>query len=187
MDFYVYDNIYTFNKRHPYQGIRNTRLNINQIEIPENHSFWFYTDMNLIVDNVNLQKRYVHIHNGIGTTNTTRFKKTPKNVKRGDIFYNPKEKRVEIKTSILPWKKPIYAKKCVYYGAEIPKKNITIIGEWFYDHSDKSIHLIIDYNSQKISFHWEDKPDDPSMAELLNREAELEMKIDQAEKELASK
>ena len=78
MDFYVYDNVYTFNKRNPFSGSINNRLEIKSIDIPENSSFWFYTDMQYMQDNVNLQKRYVHIHPGVGTTNTTRFQKEPR-------------------------------------------------------------------------------------------------------------
>jgi len=180
MDFYVYDNIYTFNKRHPFSGVRNSRLEIKSIDIPENHSFWFYTDMQLLVDNVNLQKRYVHVHPGVGKTNTIRFNKEPFHVDRTNMKYNPSEKRVEIGGGM--FKKPVYAKKCVYYGSEIPNKKMTIVGEWLYDHSDNSIHLIIDFNAQKIKFHWEDKDDEPSRAEQLSKIAELELKIDLSER-----
>ena len=40
MDFYVYDNVYTFNKRNPFSGSINSRLEVKSIDIPENHSFW---------------------------------------------------------------------------------------------------------------------------------------------------
>lgn len=185
MDFYVYDNIYTYNKRHPFTGVRNTRLEIKSIDIPENHSFWFYTDMQLMVDNVNLQKRYVHIHPGVGSTNEARFNKEPLHVDRTNMKYSPEDKRVEIGSGFL--KKPVYAKKCIYYGSEAPKKKMTIVGEWFYDHSDNSIHLILDWNSQKISFHWEEGYDEPSTAEQLNRIAELELKIELSERLLKEK
>lgn len=62
MDFFVYDNIYTYNKLHPFSGNINNRLEIEAIDIPENHSFWFYTGMNMVNDNLNVNKRYVHIH-----------------------------------------------------------------------------------------------------------------------------
>ena len=44
---------------------------------------------------------------------------------------------------------------------------------------------IIDYNTQKIKFHWEEGFDEPSTAEQLTKIAELELKIDKAEKQLA--
>ena len=185
MDFYVYDNVYTFNKRNPFSGSINSRLEIKSIDIPENHSFWFYTDMEYMQDNVNLQKRYVHIHPGVGTTNTTRFKKEPNHVSRTNFYYQPKEKRVEVRNSILPWSKPIFAKKCIYYGSELPHKRMTLMGEWYFDFGNNSIHLIIDYNTQKIKFHWEEGFDEPSTAEQLTKISELEIKIDEAERKLS--
>lgn len=155
MDFFIYDNIMTFNKIKPFNGVNNTRVEINRIEIPENNSFWFFTDMEYVVNNVNLQKRYVHIHKGIGSTNDIRFEKTPLLVTRTNLIYNPKEKRIEIKNSILPWKKPIFMKKCLYHGAKLPSKRMSVIGTWFYDFSSNSIHFIIDYFPQKIKYHWD--------------------------------
>jgi len=185
VDFFVYDNVYTFNKRNPFSGSINSRLEVKSIDIPENRSFWFYTDMEYMQDNVNLQKRYVHIHPGVGTTNTTRFTKEPNHVSRTNFYYNPKDKRVEVRNSILPWSKPIFAKKCIYYGSELPAKKMSLMGEWYYDFGDNTIHLIIDYNIQKIKFHWEEGFDEPSTAEQLSKIAELELQIDKKEKELA--
>lgn len=183
MDFFVYDNVMTYNKRNVYNGVPSTRLEVTKIELPENGSFWFYTNMNLIQSNFNIQKRYVHIHPGIGKTNNARFKKTPKRVKRGDIVYNPKEKRIEIKDSILPWKKPIFAKKCICYGS-IDKK-MSIVGEIFYNFGNDSMHFIIDYFPQKIKFHWEDEPDfEPPTFGQISRVEELEHQIKEVEKKL---
>lgn len=184
MDFYVYDNIYTFNKRHPFSGVINTRLEIKAIDIPENHSFWFYTDMEQTIDNVNLHKRYVHLHPGVGSTNETRFKKDPFHANRNNIKYNPKEKKIEIGGGFM--KKPVFAKRCIYYGSDKLKKKLTVLGEWFFDYSDNSIHLIIDYNNPKIKFHWEDVDDEPSRAEQLSKIAELELKIEEKEFQLSS-
>lgn len=184
MDFYVYDNVYTYNKKHPFSGSRNDRQEITSIDIPENHAFWFYTQMQMAQDNLNLNKRYVHIHPGVGTTNKTRFNKEPFHVTRKDIFYNSEEKRVEIKKSILPWSKPLFAKKCLYYGSKLPHKKMTMMGEWYYDFSTNSIHMIIDYNTETVKFHWEDINDEPSRVEQLNKIAELEHKINEAKKQV---
>jgi hypothetical protein len=184
MDFYVYDNVYTYNKRHPFSGSRNDRLEISEIDIPENHAFWFYTQMNVVEDNVNVNKRYVHIHPGVGTTNKTRFNKEPFHVTRKDIFYNKEEKRIEIKKSLLPWSKPIFAKKCLYYGSDLPHKKMTLMGEWYYDFSTNSIHMIIDYNTEMVKFHWEDDVDEPSRVEQLNKIADLEQQVKEAEEKL---
>ena len=110
----------------------------------------------------------MHIHPGVGTTNKTRFIKEPFHVSRKDIFYNKEEKRVEVRKSILPWSKPLFAKKCIYYGSELPHKKMTLMGEWYYDFSTNSVHMIVDYNTEMVKFHWEDIEDEPSQVEKLN-------------------
>ena len=185
MDFLVYDNIYTFNKHRPFNGVATTRLIVDSIEIPENHSFWFHTDMKMLQNNVNIQKRYVHLHEGIGSTNEMRFKKEAFHVSRSNIIYNPKKKRVEVGGGFL--RKPVFAKKCVYYGSDLPHKKMSLVGEWFYDFGNDEIIFIIDYNPQKIHFHWEDIPDEPTIAELLTKEHNLEIKIEQAETIIAQR
>ena len=61
---------------------------------------------------------------------------------------------------------------------------MSLMGEWYYDAGTNTIHLIIDYNTERIKFHWEDGFDEPSRAEQLNKIAELEYKIDKAEKNI---
>ena len=58
------------------------------------------------------------------------------------------------------------------------------MGEWYFDYGNNTIHLIIDYNVQKIKFHWEEGFDETSTAEQLTKIAELEIKIDEAERKL---
>lgn len=184
VDFYVYDNIITFNKRVPFNGVANTRIVINKIDIPQNGSFWFFTDMVMNRENVNIQKRYVHIHKGIGTTNKITFKQEPFVVTRSNFIYNINEKRVEVKNSIWFWKKPLFAKRCVYYGSEPPTKKLHILGEWFFDFSTNSMHFIIDYFPQKITFHWEEEIDETPTFGQLSRVEELEYQINEIEKKL---
>lgn len=184
MDFYVYDNIYTYNKREEYNGVPNTRLICDTIDIPENHSFWFHTDMEMKRNNVNLNTRYVHIHNGVGTTNQPKFDKEPLHVTRSNIKYNPKEKRIEIGGGM--FKKPVFAKKCIYYGANLPVKKMNVLGEWYYNFSNNSMIFILDYMTEKIKFHWEDIPDEPTIAELRTKEARLELEVEEMEKKIES-
>lgn len=181
MDFFVYDNVMTYNKLNPFNGAPNTRIEVDHIELPENGSFWFFTDMQLVQDNVNIQQRYVHIHPGIGSTNNARFQKPPHTVKRSEIIYNPKTHRVEVKTSILPWKKPIFAKICKYYGAELPSKKMTLVGEWYFNFGNKSMHFIINYMPQKLKFHWEEEEEQYAEFEQMMRIEELEEQIKIAE------
>lgn len=179
MEFFVYDNIMTYNKRNPFNGSPNTHLVVDHIELPENGSFWFFTDMQLEQSNVNIQKRYVHIHPGVGTTNKVKFTKTPKMVTKGNIFYNPKTRSIEVRDSILPWKKPLFAKKCVFYGSDgLPDKKMGLVGEWYYNFGQDTMSFMIDFMPQKIKYHWEDDPtDDIPEFEQLMRIEELEEKI----------
>lgn len=173
----------TFNKRNPYSGVPSTRIEVNSIELPENGSFWFFTDFKLVRNNVNINKRYVHIHPGIGKTNSVRFDKSPKIVGKSDITYNPKEKRLEFFSSVLPWKHPVYAKKCVYYGSQPITKRMTVVGDIFYNLGNNSMHFIIDYFPQKLKFHWEDEPEfEPPTFEQIARVEELEAQIAELEK-----
>ena len=101
------------------------------------------------------------------------------------MIYNPKEKRIEIGGGWL--RKPVFAKKCIYYGSELPHKKMNIVGEWYYNFGTDSMIFIIDYSPQKIKFHWEDVPDKPTRAEQLNRIAELEYEVALKETELIAK
>ena len=48
------------------------------------------------------------------------------------------------------------------------------------------IHLIIDYNTERIKFHWEDGFDEPSRAEQLNKIAEFVYKTGKTLSEIDS-
>ena len=169
---------------HPDSDIDNNRLEINWINIQENKSFWFHTNMNHDQTNVNINKRYVHIHPGIGSTNKFRFEKEPFIVKRGDLFYNPKKASIEVKSSILPWKKPLYEKEARFYGSKRPDKKISIQGIWYYDHSRNSIYFIIDFFPQKIQ--WELVPEEATVEQYALVD-ELETKIHDIELKLLDK
>ena len=175
MNFAVYDNVYTYNKRQPFNGVENTRLICDSIDIHENHSFWFHTNMKMENNNVNINTRYVHIHEGIGTTNTPKFTKKPFQVGRTDIKYNPKTRMIEIGGGL--FRKPVFAKKCLYYGTELPKGKMNVIGEWYYNFSVDTMIFILDFNPQKLTFHWEDIDDDLPDFEQLMRVEELESQI----------
>jgi len=182
MDFFVYDNIMTYNKLQPFNGIPNTRVEILGIEIPESGAFWFHTEMQLVETNVNMYKRYVHFHPGIGSTNTLRSNDKIYQIKKSDVKWNPKNKCIEINPSSLPWKKPVYMKKVRFYGSDIPKKRISVLGIWFYNLSSNSIHFILDYYTQKLKFHWEIEEDEPATMEQIIKVELLEEQIAEQEK-----
>jgi hypothetical protein len=183
MDFYVYDNIMTFNKLKPDNDIRPTRFKISRIEIPTNNSFWFFTDMQLQVNNVNLHKPYIHIHPGIGSTNEFKFDKNTLKVTRSNLVYNPKTKRVEVKNSILPWKKPDFMKKVRYYGSKHPEKKMSVLGTWYYHFPSNSVHFILDYFPVKINYHWEeDEGEEMATVQQYAKVNDLEEKIAHKEK-----
>ncbi len=178
MDFYVYDNIMTYNKLQPFNGVPNTRIEVVGIELPESGAFWFHTDMQLTESNVNMYKRYVHFHPGIGTTNTMRSNEKIHQVKKEEFKYNPEEKCVEVKTSRLPWKKPIYKKRVKFYGSELPKKPVSALGIWFYNLSSNSLHFVLDYYTQKLKFQWEVEEEPATMEQIIKVEM-LEEKIEE--------
>ena len=100
------------------------------------------------------------------------------------MISNPQEERVEVKTSILPWKKPIFFKGCKYYGAELPSKKMTLVGEWYFNFGNKTMHFIIDYMPQKLKFHWEEDKEETAEFELMMRAEELEEQVKIAEEKL---
>ncbi len=184
MDFYVYDNIMTYNKLQPFNGLPNTRVEILGIEIPESGAFWFHTEMQQTESNVNLYKRYVHWHPGIGTTNTLRSNDKIHQVKKENMKWNPENKCIEIRNSILPWKKPLFMKKVKFHGSDVPKKKVAILGMCFYNLSTNSIHFVLDYYSQdkKLKFHWEIDENEPATMEQIIKVEMLEEEIAEKEK-----
>ena len=98
MDFYVYDNEFTFNNRN--LQAPNSRLYVSDIKITPNGGFWFYTNLSRNETNVNIQGRYIHFHPGITSTNSIKFEKEPFLVPRSSMSYNPKTKKIEIRNSI---------------------------------------------------------------------------------------
>ncbi len=183
MDFYVYDNIMTYNKLQPFNGVPNTRVEVIGIELPESGAFWFHSEMQQTETNVNMYKRYVHFHPGIGTTNTLRSNEKIYQVKKDNLKYNPEEKCIEVRTSRLPWKKPLYRKRVRFYGSALPKKTVSVLGMWFYNLSSNSIHFILDYYTQKLKFHWEmEKMEEPATFEQISKVEELEAQIAEKEK-----
>ena len=90
---------------------------------------------------------------------------------------------VEIKTSILPWKKPDFMKKVLYYGSKHPEKKMSILGTWYYHFPSNSIHFILDYFPIKIQYHWEEDPgEEMATVEQMARANYLEEQIAHKEK-----
>lgn len=150
MDFFVYDNVYTFNKAFPAQKHEPlSRLKIKQIAITVQGAFWFETDMNREDHNVNVNQRYLHLHKGIQSMSKMQFDKEPRFIHMQDIIYNPKNKCIEIYSpgKIWPWSKPIFTKNVAgrYYGASIPNKKMKILGDWFFDYHNNRIFAIMNY------------------------------------------
>lgn len=150
MDFYVFDNIYTYDKL--FSSARSAdlgHLEIKQIVITEKGAFWFETDMNREDHNVNVNRPYLHLHKGIHSLSQMQFKKEPYFIHMKDIIYNPIKKEIQIYKpgGIWPWSKPIFVKHVVgkYYGMEIPVKPIKTRGKWIFDHGEQRISVILDY------------------------------------------
>lgn len=185
MDFFVYDNIYKYNDRVPYDGSPINRLYVSQIQIPKNNAFWFETDYNKEERNVNIHKKYVHFHPGMAHSKNMQFDEIPHVVKQSELKYNPKTKNVEI---VIPRsffrKKTIFKKKCTYYGSEVPKKSIMILGEVIYDMGLDKMNFILNYfPTNKIRFHTEEYSE-PATVEQFARVNELERQISEIEEQL---
>ena len=188
MEFFVFDNIETYNKRFVFDGFDKTRLYVDQIYIPETSAFWYRTNYQMIEDNVNLHGRYLHLHAGLTQFQNMQFDKEPHPVKRTELFYNHDTRNIEI---IIPKrffrKDTIFKKKVQYIGTELPMKKMSIIGEIIVDVPNQRMNFILNYFPQHKSykFHWETK-EEPSTPEQMAKITELEYKIEQEEKRLSS-
>lgn len=185
MDFFVHDNIENYNKSHTYNGIENTRLDVEQIYIPESQAFWFRTNYNIIERNVNLQKRYLHIHAGLTQFENMQFDKEPYVVKRTELLYNPQDRCIEIKRPKRFFRSEIiFKKKCLYSGIKLPERPITILGNIMYDMSKQYMHFILNYYPQGkgLKFHWELEEEPATMEQRMKVEI-LEEKIDEKEQQ----
>jgi len=185
MDFACYDNIYTFNKRVPFNGNLITRIPVIQVEIPETGAFWFETNFQREETNVNMQKPYVHFHPGMVHMKQMQFDKQPHMVRIGEMKYNPKTGSIEIKKSKSFWRKEkILSKKCVYYGSDKPKKEIIILGEIYYDMGMDTMNFILNYFPQyKRKITFENEPEPPTFEQIAKVEL-LEEQIKEAEEKI---
>ena len=151
-NFYVFDNIATFNSRVPDTGHPLARLEIKEVSIMPNGAFWFWTDLAKEVSNINLHSPYVHLNPGITSATQIRFDKTPFSVTKDRLKYNPKTKSIEVRNSIWPWKKPLWSKRVLYYGRELPTHKISALGTWFYDSGQDIIYIILGYFTEHKDF-----------------------------------
>jgi len=179
MDFYIHDNIETYNKRYTYNGLEQTRLDVTEIYIPESGAFWFKTDWKMIENNVNLQNRYLHIHEGLTQFVKMQFDIEPHKVKRTELSYNPENKCIEINIPKRFFgKNNIFKKKCLYKGIALPKRPVTILGNVMYNMDKREIHFVLNYypQGQGLKFHFEEE-DEPATMEQKMKIEELEEKI----------
>lgn len=171
VDFIVYDNIFLFNKHVPFKGNPLSRLEIKEVGIPENGAFWFWTDPINAISNMNIHAPYVHLHSKVESINRLQMKQ-PKMVTKDMMKYNPKTRKLEIRASVLPWKKPIWTKTVQYYGMALPDRKINALGTWYYDYPFGKIYIVLDYFSEpkgfKVHFEEDDTPElvNPNTAEI---------------------
>lgn len=171
MDFFVHDNIETYNKRFVFDGFEKTRLFVDQLYIPTTGAFWYRTNYKVIEDNVSLHGKYLHLHAGLTQFHNMQFDEEPHAVQRTELFFNPDTKTVEI---IIPkkwWKKEtIFKKKAAYLGTKLPDRKITVLGDIILDIPHEKIHFILNYFPQHkgFKFHWEDEPE-PTMDERISK------------------
>lgn len=159
MDFYVYDNIYTYNKKFPTnKQYPEANLKVKQIMITEKGAFWFETDFKKEAHNVNVNAPYLHLHKGLQSVSKMQFNKEPYFIDTQKIIYNPKENRIEIKApGSWFWNKPIFIKntKGNYYGVDKPKNKIKTLGDWIYDYHNTRMHIILNYYPGYSNFKYQ--------------------------------
>lgn len=185
MDFYIYDNITTYNNRFPYNGKGDTRLDVTNIYIPETKAFWFTTEQHKEETNINFHKRYLHLHPGMPVVKGMQFDKEPHHALQTEIKYNPKSKCIEIVKAKSFFRKEIIFKKVgTYYGSDLPKKPLIVLGNIFYDDSLKQIHFILSYYPSRkgLKFHFEED-EGPTMEQRMKVEL-LEDQIKEVEEKI---
>ncbi|MDE1839683.1 MAG: hypothetical protein KGH87_07165 [Thaumarchaeota archaeon] len=144
MEFRLYDTFETYKKHNP---IRNDPFMENEIYktfITKNGNFWFFTHMQYPQHVLDINKPYVHFHDGIDNLNE--LSSECEQVKKYEWFYNYSANRIEAKPSkILFWKKPRYVKKVTYWGKTIQEKRVPCNGKWYYDSTMDRIVIILNY------------------------------------------
>lgn len=145
IEFIIFPNNETFLQRAG-DG-KEKHYKIKDIYIMENGSFWFETYKSGKKPINNMNHKYVHINSGEKSIEELSFTKEPFVVTRDNFKFDPKNKRLIIGESIIPWKKPLWTRNVqgAYIGAEIPKKNTKIQGDWLLDRNERKIYLILDY------------------------------------------
>ena len=171
MDFFVCDNIETYNKRFEFNGIDSTRLLIEDIFIPDSGSFWFKTGYDVVERNINLNKKYLHIHSGLTQFEDMQFDTPPHKVMSNQMFYDPKTKSIEV---LIPkhifFTQTIFKKKCLYLGTKEPIRKLAVLGEAMYNMSNQTIYFILNYFPQgTMKFHWEEEVE-PTMEQRIKTE-----------------
>jgi len=98
------------------------------------------------------------------------------------IFNRPKKKRGRLYTRPI---KPYTEKKCLYWGTQLPKRPVTILGNIIYDMSKLCMYFILNYYPQGkgLKFHWEIEEEPPTMenrvkTELANEETAKMLEAD---------
>lgn len=182
MEFYVYDNMFTFNGHVPNNGDPLTRIEVTNIQITADGRFFFSSGMTKEEHNVSLNKPYVHLHPGINSTTSPQFAVPPLDVTPDNLFYDPNRKSVIVKKGIFNSIK--FQKRVVYYGAELPKKATKIKGSWILDYYTSRIYFILDYFPIRKNYDYGDEPATPAQYAKV---AELESKIEKLNANLSTR
>lgn len=180
MDIFVYDNITTYIKRNPNRDDENMELEVYKTMITKSNSFWFFTHMNKIEENLNINKPYVHWHDGLQSINKMQFDEPPTIISKKQWKYNPKNGYLEANPSRFSyWNgrkyrffKPKYFKKVTYYSStgKVPPRKMACTGVWFYDLKFQRINIMLDYIPPAQKVHEMDtKTDFDSLQKRLDK------------------
>lgn len=144
MDIRVYDTFDTYKKHNPIRNDPFMEMEIYKTFITKNGGFWFFTHMDYPQHVLDINKPYVHFHDGIDNLNELLH--NCEQVLKSEWFYNYSTKCIEAKPpKVLFWQKPKYIKKVTYWGKTILDKRVHCYGKWYFDATMNRIIIILNF------------------------------------------
>ncbi len=146
----MYDNRETYKRINKTDDDERDELAIKDMWIkPPRKAFWFQTDMKEEERHIDIHATYVHLHEGVALPEShiqySNKKEVPILVQKGWLHYEPKRKELQVRSSILPWSRPLWRKHVAHYytsGIE-PTKRLPVSGDIFFNYNRDEIHLIL--------------------------------------------
>ena len=146
MEFAVYDNLEMYDKALALEKGKDESLPVLDIWIkPPHNAFWFQTTYDKEERDFSVRDDVLHIHPNGTDISEAQFDKDPILIQKSWIKYDPVARGLEIKTSMWPWKKPIWTKPVLFYGFEDPHKKLPVLGRIMYNHVRFRMDFVLNY------------------------------------------